>query len=221
MTSDRLPPWTRRCSVCLVRHEHCVCAQVEPIDLPFRLTIVRHRGEVPSQSNTGGVLAKLLRPVDLLEHGWPGVRVDLAPLTEADTRYALLWPSPGAEPITPALLEDDTPLRVVILDATWRKARRMTRRIEPLRTLPTFALDHIPYELPRLRKPPREAQFSTAESVVATVDALGLREEARQLADTARLILNRRRQERGKISRATMELENAAGLQRIELDEDT
>jgi DTW domain-containing protein YfiP len=105
---------------------------------------------------------------------------------------ALLYPGatvPLAEP----------PKRLIVLDATFRQARRMFKRIAVLHQLPQLALGAPTVAPQRLRKPPHPNGMSTIEAIA---EGLALVEDARlkgPLLDCYAKFVARADRQRGRI----------------------
>jgi DTW domain-containing protein YfiP len=93
-------------------------------------------------------------------------------LLHADGRSpVLLYPeTPGAPAAPPDSLAPPAGLRLVVLDATWRKSRKMLHLNPALQRLPRLALRGMPPSNFRIRKAHAPDQLSTLE---ATAHALG------------------------------------------------
>ncbi|MHC4956082.1 MAG: DTW domain-containing protein [Planctomycetota bacterium] len=179
---------SRRCPACRLPPTLCVCDQIERVEIPFELLVIQHRSEVRSVSNTGSMAAKALDPSRLLPYqgtATPEIEDALA----GDAPTLLLYPVPQAKEISPADLQPGT--RLVVLDATWRQARRMYRKLHPLRGCRAVTLP--PGVEPRwvLREQPAPGMLGTAEAIAAAVEALGCREEAERLRRTLDFVLPR------------------------------
>ncbi len=89
-----------------------------------------------------------------------------------DTR--LLYPDVPAAPARSATARTGAPLRLVVIDATWRKSLRMLLEHPVLAELPRLSLDALPPTCYRaIRAARRPDQVSTLE---ATVQALAMLE---------------------------------------------
>ena len=109
----------------------------------------------------------------LLNQPWLGESVDAPP-----RQTVLLYP---ATPLNPAptwpLADDDAPtdprlLRLVVLDGTWRKSRKMLHLNPVLQTLPRLALRDRPPSHYRIRKAHLPDQLSTLEATCAALGQL-------------------------------------------------
>jgi DTW domain-containing protein len=71
-----------------------------------------------------------------------------------------------------AILENPTQLRLVVLDGTWRKSRKMLHLNPLLQRLPRMALQNMPASRYRIRKAHRPDQLSTLEATCAALAQL-------------------------------------------------
>lgn len=77
----------------------------------------------------------------------------------------LLYPETPGMPSTAAAPDAGQPLRLVVLDATWRKSRKMLALNPALQALPRLALPAPPPSRYLVRKAHRADQLSTLEAV--------------------------------------------------------
>jgi DTW domain-containing protein YfiP len=164
------------CARCLRPATACLCAAVRPVAHAVQVLVLMHPQEAGHAKNTGRLLHLCL----------PGSRVivgeafDPAVLAQpwhaADPpRHALLLypPTPpnAQHPMhpPPALplewLAEPARLRLVVLDGTWRKSRRMLWANPALQRLPRLALDDVPPSRYAIRKAHAAHQLSTLEAV--------------------------------------------------------
>jgi len=122
--------------------------------------IVRHVREERLTSNTGRLAALLLSNVRIVPYGGDEP-FDEGPLRGDDTW--LLFPD--AKPAVPP----GRPQRLVLLDATFRQARRMYRKIPGLRLLPQCALKGPEQRTPGRRRSPRSDGLSTIEAIATAL----------------------------------------------------
>jgi len=157
-----------RCQRCWIRVEHCVCPVVPRVVPRTGVVVVRHAREAMKSTGTVRVAALALPDAHVLEYGedTEPAQSQLAPLLGPGT--FLLFP---AEPSTPW---DAAAVRnLVVLDGTWRQARRMYHRLPALHALPKLALPPKAEKVLRLRDSTTEGGRSTLE---ALADALALLE---------------------------------------------
>jgi DTW domain-containing protein YfiP len=156
---------TGHCPRCVLNLEICICEALPRVETRTEIVLVRHVVERGLTSNTGRFVALALPRSQLIEYGG-GPTFDDALLHGEGT--ALLYASgPHTRPLA------FVPRRLVVLDGTFRQARRMYKRIAALRDLPELALPPPSVVPTRLRKPTHAEGMSTLEAVAA---ALGLLE---------------------------------------------
>ena len=195
MTGGSFP---HRCRGCKLPHDLCICADLPQIDLPLRFVVIQHVGEEHSQSNTGRLVHRIFTNSELYDY-----RVLMrsaksrSALWAPNTSCAALFSQPGARPVSPEAIASapDTPPSLILLDAKWDQARRMSRRIPGLRKLPFVA---IPVDDPSqqggpqpLRRPLQPGHLSTAEAAYRALAALGYTNAARQLKESFELLVSR------------------------------
>ena len=163
-TLDSLPG---RCKRCWIREEWCLCEYLPTVQPKTSLVLVRHQREAWKSTGTARIAALSLPALKLVEYGddsEPAAK-ELAPLLEG---AALLFPfdSDSTEAKPPVQ-------RLIVLDGTWRQARRMVKRLPGLLALPRVALPPKEEPVLRLRSSPRSEDRSTLEAIA---DALALLE---------------------------------------------
>ena len=129
-----------------------------------RVVIVRHHRELHRSSNSGRLAHLALPNSEIVDHGVDGLPTKLPPLDGA----WLLFPAgpPTLErPVPP-------PRQLIVLDATWSQARRMYRKLDVLRGLPTLRLPDEPVPTARLRTSPGEGRVSTIEAIARALRIL-------------------------------------------------
>ena len=83
----------------------------------------------------------------------------------------LLYPASPESPNQPPMISGESPIdeapniRLVVLDGTWRKSRKMLHANPQLALLPRFSLTSMPASHYRVRKAHRPDQLSTLEAV--------------------------------------------------------
>ena len=148
------------CPRCFLKIDLCLCAQLPRIASNTQIVIVRHVTEEWLTSNTGRLAALMLSNVRIVPYGG-GEPFDEVPLQGDDTW--LLFPD--AKAVTPRT----QPRRLVLLDATFRQARRMYKKIPGLRLLQQCALDAPEQRTPGLRRSPRADGLSTIEAIATAL----------------------------------------------------
>lgn len=176
-----------RCPQCLRPARTCLCALAQPLPHRVQLLVLQHPEEVFEAKGTGRLLHLCL----------PASRLAVGEAFDAPALHALLhapWQA-GDTPRQPVLLYPDTPhggalglalpahwpqpepgpgdLRLVVLDATWRKSRKMLYLNPLLPALPRLALDNPPpSRYGALRKAHAPGQLSTLEAAACALEQL-------------------------------------------------
>ncbi len=167
------------CKSCTLPTSHCICQHVPPVEGNLAIWLVRHEKEMDRLSNTGHLLSLILG--DRVKTSvWSRTSAS-AHLLKAleDPAYApwLVFPIDGLEEgllqtrpfgLTPG----KTPLYVVI-DATWKEAKKIVRKSPYLQKLPVLSLDPTGPSAFVLRRNQRQGHLCTLEVGAALVDKSG------------------------------------------------
>ena len=173
MPADALAPKRRTCARCLRAQSACICQWITPLAADVELLILQHPLEVGNAKNSARLLHLSVTPSVMVVgeafdpaglSGWLelGGRtpVLLYPDTPGDRSLGIAPP-----PDLPAgLLARPEQLRLVIVDATWRKSRKMLYLNPALQRLPRFTLRAMPASHYRIRKAHAPDQLSTLEA---------------------------------------------------------
>jgi DTW domain-containing protein YfiP len=166
-------PRRATCATCLRAQSACICRWIVPLASSVELLVLQHPLEVRNAKNSARLLHLCLA----------GSRLEVGEAFEASLLDALLFEGER----TPVLLYPDTPgdaslgiapppsfdegmlqhperLRLVVLDATWRKSRKMLYLNPALQRLPRLALREVPPSAYRIRKAHAPHQLSTLEA---------------------------------------------------------
>ncbi|SNR89591.1 tRNA-uridine aminocarboxypropyltransferase [Pseudomonas segetis] len=160
-----------RCERCARPLEHCLCALIPSLHSRTQVLILQHPSEVRHALNTASLLALGLQNAEL----WVGEQFEqlAAYLAQPGYRSYLLFPGEAAQPLTAVRQEaDQMPVRLVVPDGTWRKARKLLYLNPLLANLPRVTLPPGQQSRYRLRKAPMEGSLSTIEAVTAALQLL-------------------------------------------------
>jgi DTW domain-containing protein YfiP len=167
-------PRRAQCPTCLRPQSTCICPFAAAVSSPVDLLILQHPLEVANAKNSARLLHLSLAGSRMLA-GETFSNDELERLLRADGRIPLLlYPDTVddtsalvAKPPTldPALLRSPDKLRLVALDATWRKSRKMLYLNPLLQQLPRLSLRDMPASNYRIRKAHAPDQLSTLEAV--------------------------------------------------------
>lgn len=191
MPIDR--PKRALCPRCLRPQGACLCAWIRPTAHPTEVLILQHPMEVQEAKGTARLLhlslarsrlvtGEQFAPAELqalLTGPFEALKTDSAAATppQAVLLYpdmpqdrALGWPAPRA--LTAGELQNPAGLRLVVLDGTWRKSRKMLHLNPLLQQLPRLALAQLPASRYRIRKARQLHQLSTLEACCAALAQL-------------------------------------------------
>ena len=160
-----------RCPSCLRAESSCICRWITPVAHAVDVLILQHPLEVHNAKGSARLL-HLSLPNSRMLTGEQFAPDTLAALL-ADKHTVLLYPdTPGdrslgiAPPpaLDPATLLDPARLQLVVLDATWRKSRKMLYLNPRLQQLPRLPLRDTPASHYLIRKAHAPDQLSTLEA---------------------------------------------------------
>jgi len=174
------PDLAGRCPRCVMRLGLCYCGELAPVECRTEVLILRHAKEAFRTTNTARVAEIALSRCRVI--GWEGRESELPPLEDA----WLLFPGDG--PSTPP---GPPPERLVVLDGSWRQARRIFLRCPALHALPRLSLAPPAVAAPRLRASPAPSAMSTLEAIARALEGLDGAEVGRAL-DRAHAIATER-----------------------------
>ncbi|MDT7523847.1 tRNA-uridine aminocarboxypropyltransferase [Rhodoferax sp. TBRC 17198] len=165
------------CPHCLRPQATCLCHLAVATASACELLILQHPLEVHHAKNSARLL-HLSVPGSRIVVGEAFDEVALQALLPGPRTTVLLYPPTAYEGhAVPALLEPSQlqhpeTLRLVVLDATWRKSRKMLHLSPGLQRLPRLALDEVPAGRYAIRKAHAPGQLSTLEATCAALAQL-------------------------------------------------
>ncbi|ROQ20286.1 DTW domain-containing protein YfiP [Marinimicrobium koreense] len=159
------------CPRCERPERACICHWVRPIDNGVSLLILQHPDEAHRAKNSARLLdLSLQNSQRVVGEQWSDAA--LGELLNRADESILLYPEtddlpapryPDPNDLTER--NDTGPRRqLVVLDATWRKSRKMLYLNPPLHALPRLALTDTPPSRYRIRRARKPGQLSTLEA---------------------------------------------------------
>ncbi|HEY0893998.1 MAG TPA: tRNA-uridine aminocarboxypropyltransferase, partial [Cellvibrio sp.] len=152
---------------------NCICPLINPITNQVEILILQHPDEAPNAKNTAGLLHLSLKNSQL-KIGEQFDTEDLDRWLFADQkRPLLLYPEiteyqalglTSPQPLPTLNPAPPHQLRLVIIDGTWRKSRKMLYLNRALQSLPRMMLTETPASIYKIRKAHSENQLSTLEA---------------------------------------------------------
>ncbi|WP_409266365.1 tRNA-uridine aminocarboxypropyltransferase [Massilia sp. BHUDP2] len=165
-----------RCATCLRAQSACICRWITRVEPRAALLVLQHPLEVANAKNSARLL-HLSVAGSRLAVGEQFDSAELDALLHADGRVpVLLYPdTPGdaslpAPPPFEAMVAER--VRLVVLDATWRKSRKMLYLNPALQALPRLALVDVAPSNYRIRKAHAPHQLSSLEAAVLALAQL-------------------------------------------------
>lgn len=156
------PPVRARCPQCQRPVELCLCHLLPHLSPRTEILVIQHPDERKHALNTARLLVAGLSNAHLLVAEQLPVEWQQR-LIDPEWQTELLFPGPQV----PVLVEgeqDWRPRRLVLLDGTWRKARKLLYVNPVLQQLVQVALPAGLVSRYRLRKAPAEGALSTIEA---------------------------------------------------------
>jgi hypothetical protein len=185
------------CPVCYKHPEVCLCADIRPIQTAQRVYIFQHPYEVHRPSATAKLVTLAVPSVRLFVKDEVEQEHELERLVRApgSTTY-LVFPDPSAprpaEAAARSLAEDGRPAAFLLLDGSWRQARRMRRRRPYLRELPLASLQPEAVSAYFIRRQSAPENLSTLEAAALLLGELeGEPEKFRHLVELQELMVTR------------------------------
>ncbi|MBI2748851.1 MAG: DTW domain-containing protein [Burkholderiales bacterium] len=172
-----MPTSRPTCPHCQRPQSTCICRFVTPTPPACEVLILQHPLEEHHAKNS----------VWLLHLSLPGSRLVVCEAFDdaalhalmPEPRYTVLLYPPTAyqDHEAPASLNAEqlanpSTVRLVVLDATWRKSRKMLHLSPALQRLPRLALDDVPQGRYAIRKAHKPGQLSTLEATCAALAQL-------------------------------------------------
>jgi DTW domain-containing protein YfiP len=165
------------CATCLRPQNACICPWITPLVHQVEVLILQHPLEVDKAKGTARLLQLSLPNSRLLT----GEVFDPQLLTDSPKHQLLLYPETANElalglPTPPVLapkwLDDPSQLRLIVLDGTWRKSRKILYLNPLLQQLPRLSLQDMPASSYRIRRAHAPDQLSTLEATCAALTQL-------------------------------------------------
>lgn len=164
------------CNLCMRAQSACICHWVRMVEHQVEVLFLQHPLEVSNAKNSARLL-HLSLPHSRLVVGETFDADELHRLLydrfndeERTIRPILLYPDTSADhkialpPVWPETTGDDGVYRLVILDATWRKSRKMLYLNPMLQQLPRLPLADMPASHYAIRKAHKPDQLSSFEA---------------------------------------------------------
>ena len=149
----------------------CLCDAIEPLHIATRVIVLRHRKEAHKTTNTGRLVPLTLIGSEVRVFGERHDVLDATSLVDPARNTVLLYPSADSRLLT---CDDavEKPVTLIVPDADWRRAFKLTSREPALVGLPRV---HLPAGAPsryRLRRHSDPRFLATFEAVARALGIL-------------------------------------------------
>jgi DTW domain-containing protein YfiP len=175
------------CAVCLRPQRSCICQWITPVAHQVEVVVLQHPLEVDQAKGSARLLhLSLARSAlvtgevfdeaalqALISAPLPGQAAANTPdytvllYPDSPQHQSLGLPAPPV--LDPERLRAPSRLRLIVLDGTWRKSRKMLYLNPLLHRLPRLALQDMPASHYRIRKAHKPDQLSTLEATCAAL----------------------------------------------------
>ena len=173
-----------RCQACLLPEQNCICAHVPTPQAESVFVLLMFKGECYKPTNTGRLIADVAK--SSYAFTWQRTEPDakfLALINDQQYQPIIVFPHDYAEPqrcIHEVPSSGKTPL-FIMLDGTWREARKMFRKSEYLQTFPVLGIKPEAQSAYKLREAAHGYQLCTAEVGVEVLKVAGEQQAAATL----------------------------------------
>lgn len=149
----------------------CVCNALKPTGFNTKIIILQHPSETAQAKNTARLVSLVASGTEIIvgenERDFDSVRARF----EGDARCIVVFPSPESEAIAKlaAQRQVDT---IILLDGTWRKAKKIWYSNAWLRSMTVCKLETPDSSAYRIRKGTEAGGVSTLEAAALALEAL-------------------------------------------------
>ena len=178
----------RRCTNCMLGVHLCICAAKPVVETDCAFCLIYYRGEVFKPSNTGRLIADVVRDNHAVQ--WQRTQLDPALkilLEDPGYQAILVFPHEYAKaeqcisrPQELKRIQQGKKPLFILLDGTWREAKKMFRS-DYLQALPVLGIQPEAASAYHLREAAHLHQLCTAEVGVALLNLQGDTEAAAAL----------------------------------------
>lgn len=159
------------CAQCLRPEAQCLCAYLPRLESRWQVLILRHSSEAKHALNTARLAVLGLKQCRLMD-GEVFAQLP-ALLAEPGWQNWLLFPDASAQLVEQGVAsEAGQQQRLIVLDGSWRKAKRLLHCNPCLAALPRLSFATPPPSRYRLRKVPAAEALSTIEAITYALEQL-------------------------------------------------
>lgn len=162
------------CPDCDFLKSRCLCETLKSIPNSTHLIVLQHPTETKHPLNTVRIMKKSFKEMTVLigEDFSTNLLLNTF-LCDQENECAVLYPEENSEVLNEENLSLKKITHLILIDGTWRKAKKIFLLSKNLHILPTLKLDPKDLSEYKIRKAPSEESLSTLE---ASVEALRILE---------------------------------------------
>lgn len=188
-----------RCNDCQLGKDHCICRQLKSEHSHCDIILIMHRNELLKPSNSGRLIADTL-PENTHAYIWSRTETEpelLALLAQPERQALLVFPpkdgdtqqSLSSSEIRENLEKEwhDKKITLIMLDGTWKQARKMHAKSDYLKNIPILLLCEQDiadcagkYAMRQAHAP---SLSSTCEAAAIALSAIGEQQASQTLQD--------------------------------------
>lgn len=155
------------CSQCQRPDDLCFCDSIRPVHNTINVKIIQHPNEADHPFNTGRIATLALSQCEMLTTEKLSEQ-QISSLTDGET--ILLYPDLSWMPSNPPLPNKIN--NVIVIDANWKKSKKMLHLNPQLQDLPRFSLNDVPTSDYRIRATSRPDGLATIEAIAYCLEEL-------------------------------------------------
>lgn len=165
-------PKRERCGNCHFLLTQCVCAFLPSVvTVAKQILVIQDPKEARHAKNTVALLTLVLPQVECVAMTAPDLTQRIQKLTAENWR--LIYPSAQSVSVEQVSESEKQEIRgIVLIDATWRKAKRFYLMHPELQQMQSLTFEQAPNEQYAIRKSPRSAYLSTLEACCYAIEQL-------------------------------------------------
>lgn len=160
------------CTECDFLKSRCLCDTLKIIPNNVHLIVLQHPSETKHPLNTVRIMKKSFKEMTVMigEDFSADLRLNTL-LSEPNNSCALLYPGEEAVVLDSSESHKDI-THLILLDGTWRKAKKIFMLSKNLHTLPSIKLALETTSDYRIRKAPSDQSLSTLEAATSALNFL-------------------------------------------------
>jgi DTW domain-containing protein YfiP len=162
------------CLECDFLKSRCLCDTLKSIPNNVHLIVLQHPTETKHPLNTVRIMKKSFQELSIMigEDFTNDLKLNTL-LCDPENECAVLYPGESSSLLNDSNERAKTLTHLILIDGTWRKAKKIFMLSKNLHTLPMLKLDPQDQSEYKIRKAPSEDSLSTLE---ASIEALKILE---------------------------------------------